>query len=53
MNLATGLCPGLIPIILNYKAKLEPFFSYRFDAVDSMLGKKKMLFARDKLSAEE
>ena len=33
MNLAAELCPGLVPIIINYKAKSAPFSSFMFDAV--------------------
>lgn len=33
MNLAAELCPELVPVIINYKAKSAPFSSYMFDAV--------------------
>lgn len=41
MNLAAELCPGLVPVIINYKAKSAPFSSYMFHAVDMMMQKEK------------
>ena len=43
MNFATEANSGLIPIILNYKAKSPPFSNYMFDAIDVMQREKNVL----------
>ena len=41
MNLAVELCPGLVQIIIKYKAKSALFSNYMFDAADNMMEKSK------------
>lgn len=40
MKYAADLCPDLVPIIINYKAKSTPFSVYMFDAIDRTNRKK-------------